>query len=484
MNRAGNQGDNGVFYGWLLDICSPPTLDTGERVRRTLPGIVGILSSPLLFAYSFRNLYTGSFLLSALLFLTGVIVLASVLIGRRKEDVRLFYRLTMVSFGILMVYLMGILEVYPHHMFWSFVFPLASLYLLGIREGLLYIVIYYFILVFLVFNQHFNMLEGNYESRYKFEYLLSLFFVSLMGYCFEAIRFQYQETTKKRQSSLEAANDELRREIDKRKIMERAAKDALLELKETQLQLIQSAKLASIGELASGVAHELNQPLMVIRTHAQMALRGHGKQALSSEEAIEHIRPIEKNTKRMMNIINHLHIFARQSQKTFSPEDVNGIMKGCFLMIGEQLRVHNVHLMFELAESLPKVMGNANQLEQVFLNIIINARDAVLEGRTDEKGKGVIEMATRIFRGEREWVEILVRDTGKGISRKDLNRIFEPFFTTKEVGKGTGLGLSISYGIIKDHSGEIEVAETGPSGTTFRILLPVSAATVSGEEAE
>ena len=140
--------------------------------------------------------------------------------------------------------------------------------------------------------------------------------------------------------------------------------------------------------------------------------------------------------------------------------------------------------MFELAESLPKVMGNANQLEQVFLNIIINARDAVLEVRTDEKGKGVIEVATGIFSREREWVEILVRDTGKGISGKDLNRIFEPFFTTKEVGKGTGLGLSISYGIIKDHSGEIEVAETGPSGTTFRILLPASEATVSGEETE
>ena len=474
MNISGNQGNIGVFYGWLLDICSPPTLDMGERVRRTLPGIASILSSPLLFAFSFLNLYTGNFLLSGLLFFTGVIVLASVLIGRRKEDVRVFYRLTMVIVGILLLCLMGRLEVYPHNMFWSFVFPLASLYLLGRKEGLLYIVIYYFILIFLVFNQHFNMLEGDYESRYKFEYLLSLFFVSLMGYCFEAIRFQYQETTKKRQSSLEAANDELQREIDKRKIMEQSARDALLELKETQSQLIQSAKLASIGELASGVAHELNQPLMVIRTHAQMALRGHGKQALSSEVALEHIQPIEKNTKRMINIINHLRIFSRHSQKTLSPEDINGIMKGCFLMIGEQLRIHNVHLMFELAELLPKVMGNANQLEQVFLNIIINARDAVLEARTDEKGKGVIEVATGIFKGEREWVEILFRDTGKGISGKDLNRIFEPFFTTKEVGKGTGLGLSISYGIIKDHSGEIEVAETGPAGTTFRILLPVS----------
>ncbi|NQU15604.1 MAG: hypothetical protein HQ561_15730 [Desulfobacteraceae bacterium] len=244
-------------------------------------------------------------------------------------------------------------------------------------------------------------------------------------------------------------------------------------LKETQSQLIQSGKLAALGGLAAGVAHELNQPLMVARTNAQLALRGLDKQALSPEELRERIQPIEKSTKRMMSIINHLRNFSRQSQKEFPPVDVNSVLKDCFLMIGEQLRLHNVDVKLEFAERLPKVMGNANHLEQVFLNVIANAKDAVLEARTEENAMGVIEVVTGVFGKEREWVEVLVRDTGRGITGKDLDRIFEPFFTTKEVGKGTGLGMSISHGIVKEHGGAIEVPETGPGGTVFRVCLPV-----------
>jgi len=123
-----------------------------------------------------------------------------------------------------------------------------------------------------------------------------------------------------------------------------------------------------------------------------------------------------------------------------------------------------------------KIVRNAYDrlLEQVFLNVITNARDAVLEVRTTENRTGVIEVVTGMFGKQPGWVEVLVTDTGKGIPSKDLDRIFEPFFTTKKVGKGTGLGLSISHGIVKEHQGEIEVLETGPGGTTFRISLPIS----------
>jgi len=128
-------------------------------------------------------------------------------------------------------------------------------------------------------------------------------------------------------------------------------------------------------------------------------------------------------------------------------------------------------------EHLPKVMGNANQLEQVFLNLVTNARDAVEEkmrNDPDSDFQGTIEVITRGRGTPGRFIEMLITDKGGGISDEHVDRIFDPFFTTKDVGMGTGLGLSISYGIIKDHGGEIEMAETGPAGTTFRIRLPIS----------
>jgi signal transduction histidine kinase len=279
------------------------------------------------------------------------------------------------------------------------------------------------------------------------------------------------ETVETQGDALREKNEELQMEVDERKRAEATLNRAYRELKNTQAQLIQSGKLAAIGELAAGVAHELNQPLMVARTHAQFVLRGLEKQALSSEEIRECMQPVEKCTRRMMNIINHLQTFSRQSQNEFSSVDINGVLKDCFLMIGEQLRVHNIHLKLQLGEHLPKVMGNAGQLEQVFLNVITNARDSVLEA--DENKMGVIEVVTKTCRTDNSWLEILVKDTGKGLDSKNLNRIFEPFFTTKDVGKGTGLGLSISHGIVKEHGGTIAVTHTGHEGTTFRILLPI-----------
>ena len=299
------------------------------------------------------------------------------------------------------------------------------------------------------------------------------------------------------------------------------------ELIKTQAQLIHSGKLASIGEFASGVAHELNQPLMVLRGTAQLVSRHFGKNRLAPDKLLEELEPIERNTKRMMNIINHLRVFSRQSQPDLKPVDVNQIIEDSFLMVGEQLRLLNIEVKKELDADLPKTKGDANQLEQVFLNLITNARDAILQrsevrgrrsGVSGKKSKyrGRLEITTRMgqtdnqpfdsghgcerhdlsrsalssqpkgsptSRVERQstvnnqqsqkFVEILIRDNGGGIPSDKIDKIFDPFFTTKEVGKGTGLGLSISYGIIQDHKGEIEVAETGTEGTTFRIRLPI-----------
>jgi len=280
-----------------------------------------------------------------------------------------------------------------------------------------------------------------------------------------------EKRVEERTAQLSQANEKLKGEIEERKRTEEALKQTLQNLKSTQAQLIQSAKLASIGELSSGVAHELNQPLMVIRSTAQFTQRAIKKNQVGKDELKGQLKKIERNTKRMMNIIKHLRTFSRQSSLNFHPVDINEVIENTSLMIGEQLHLHDIEMKKNLTTNLPKIQGDSNQLEQVILNLIINASDAIEAAKNKPQRR--IEMVTRISDGVKGVIEILTKDTGSGISQECLEKIFDPFFTTKKVGKGTGLGLSISHGIIKDHKGEIEVAETGPNGTTFRIKLPI-----------
>ena len=272
------------------------------------------------------------------------------------------------------------------------------------------------------------------------------------------------------------------RDVTDRNLAEESLKNAYKELKRTQAQLVQTGKLASIGELAAGVAHELNQPLMIIRGNAQLTQRNIAKGRVGIDAVSEQLETIERNTKRMMHIIDHLRTFSRQSNTEFTTLEINKVIQDSFLMIGEQLSHRNIMINLHLDDHLPRINGDANQLEQVFLNLITNARDAIIEKvdakQTGDARENMISITTQRCVRNEDYVEILFQDTGIGIKEKKQNSIFDPFFTTKEVGKGTGLGLSISYGIISDHGGEIEVSETGSSGTTFRILLP-SAATES-----
>ncbi|MBF0100407.1 MAG: HAMP domain-containing protein [Desulfobacterales bacterium] len=252
------------------------------------------------------------------------------------------------------------------------------------------------------------------------------------------------------------------------------------ELKQAQSKLIQSAKLASIGELAAGVAHELNQPLMVIRTTTQMLKRSLSKNTFKIDKLDSELDVFERNTKRMMNIINHLRAFSRQSETAFVKVDVNKVIADSFLMVSEQLRLRNIEVNQVLSPDLPEIQGEPNQLEQVFLNLITNARDAIMETRntvsenTSDIKKGKLEICTKQLQNNSQCIEICFKDNGCGIPEKHRGKIFDPFFTTKEVGKGTGLGLSISYGIMKDHGGEIEVIETGQEGTTISVRLPIA----------
>ena len=302
--------------------------------------------------------------------------------------------------------------------------------------------------------------------------ILSSLFGYLTYYIFRTYPIKKLENTL---MDLHRARDELEKRVaDRTQSLQHINED----LKSVQTQLIQSAKLASIGELAAGVAHELNQPLMIIRTTAQLMLRKKNKSTLGDVKLLDGLNSIERNTKRMMNIINHLRTFSRQIKGEFMPVDINKILQDSFLMIGEQLSLRNIEVTKNLSSDLPKVLADANQLEQVFLNMLTNARDAIESNvdakQADAEPQKKIVITTQVPDDAKDKVEILFKDTGGGISREVLKNIFDPFYTTKEVGKGTGLGLSISYGIIQNHKGEIDTAETGPEGTTFRITLPVA----------
>ena len=224
-------------------------------------------------------------------------------------------------------------------------------------------------------------------------------------------------------------------------------------------QLVQSAKLASLGTLAAGVAHELNQPVAIIRGISQQLKADRSL----SDDLREDLQTIEGQTSRMSKIIKHLRTFCRSGGAEMSEVDVHRTIHDCFLLVGEQLRTHNVDVEFDLCGGAPTVMGDANELEQVFLNLITNARDA-LDGRSGAR----LTICSRVRSGS---LTVEFRDNGPGVPAAVQPHIFDPFFTTKEPGKGTGLGLSISHTIIGKHQGELRAHNH--NGAVFTIVLPL-----------
>jgi two-component system NtrC family sensor kinase len=234
-------------------------------------------------------------------------------------------------------------------------------------------------------------------------------------------------------------------------------------LRDTQAQLIQASKMAAMGQFGAGVAHELNQPLAGISGYTDLLLLKLEKESPEWRYA----KKIEDQCIRMTKIVSNLRTFARQSKFEYAETDVNQPIDDALMLLGEQLRSHNITLKRDLTSNLQKVLADANQLEQVFLNLISNAKDAI-----EPKDGGNITIISQQSESP-DFIEVLVADTGIGMDSATINDIFNPFFTTKDVGKGTGLGLSISLGIIEDHSGHIEVHSISGRGTVFRITLPV-----------
>jgi signal transduction histidine kinase len=238
---------------------------------------------------------------------------------------------------------------------------------------------------------------------------------------------------------------------------------------EQEAQLVQAGKMATLGEMATGIAHEINQPLSSIKLGAdffsKMISRG---QKIPEEHLLKVGRNISQQVERATVIINHLRDFGRRTDFRLSPVDINEPIRGVFTLIGQQLRLREIEVDLILEEDLPPVLATKNQLEQIFLNLVTNARDAIEQ--KGERGQRKITITTARD-GER--VVAGVYDTGAGMSAPVKEKIFEPFFTTKEAGKGTGLGLSITYNLVKDFNGEIEVESEAGVGTAFRISLPI-----------
>ena len=253
--------------------------------------------------------------------------------------------------------------------------------------------------------------------------------------------------------ALSASNEEILRRSEE---LEKANRD----LKETQAQLIQTEKLSSLGRLAAGVAHELNNPLTGIMTFSHLLLK-----TTKDEASRNDLEIIVRETTRCREIIKGILDFSRETSPQPKIYNINDIITRTLSMLERQWLFHNIRLEKRLDKQLPEIWVDDNQIQQVIMNVALNAAEAM-------NGDGTLSVSSGL--NERgDYVEVRIADTGTGILPEHLNKIFDPFFTTKDPQKGTGLGLSISYGIIQKHHGEIAVESEVGKGTTFIIKLPV-----------
>jgi len=238
------------------------------------------------------------------------------------------------------------------------------------------------------------------------------------------------------------------------------------ELQETQAQLVQAGKLSAVGQLVSGVAHELNNPLSVVIGYGQL---------LKGKPLPPELRgPIDlmvAQGERMAKIVQGLLLFSRQRKPERAPVDVPVVIEQTVALRTTRLRLSGIRVVSESAPDLPAAEGDVHQLQQVFLNLLLNAEHAIL---AVGKGDTIRIRAYGRVEGERRWVVVEFEDNGPGIPSEVMPRIFEPFFTTKKVGEGTGLGLSVSYGIVQQHGGRL-TGESVPGRTVFTVELPTTA---------
>jgi two-component system NtrC family sensor kinase len=252
--------------------------------------------------------------------------------------------------------------------------------------------------------------------------------------------------------------------------LEQKVKERTEALRLAEAEVARGEKLASIGQLAAGIAHELNNPLTGVLTFTSL-LR---KKTPDGSEDAEDLDTVIAETRRCAAIIRRLLDFAREKPPQKAPVDLNALVTDTVRFVERSAALQQIEIALDPDPALPPLQVDADLVKQVLMNILVNAQQAI-------EDHGRITVSTRRVQGKRlcdadgPAVEIAIADTGCGIPAENLQRIFDPFFTSKEVGKGTGLGLSVSYGIVKAHGGEIEVESKVGQGSTFRVFLPAPA---------
>jgi two-component system NtrC family sensor kinase len=242
------------------------------------------------------------------------------------------------------------------------------------------------------------------------------------------------------------------------------------ELEKTQLQLLQSEKMASLGKLAAGVAHQINNPLGGITLYAKLALEEY-----ELEEGVrQDLGRILKDAERCRDTVKELLEFTRQTRHLMRPHDINEVISRTLFLLENQSLFQNIEIEKKFGDSLPPVQADIQQLNHLFMNIILNAAQAM-------EGKGKLRIETGKVSGK-EQIGIEISDTGPGIPEDVIPHIFEPFYTTKEEGKGTGLGLSLAYGIVENHGGRITVRNKSGGGAAFNTVLPIATGENEGDQ--
>lgn len=277
---------------------------------------------------------------------------------------------------------------------------------------------------------------------------------------------------------LKVAVDELN---DMQQTLESKVAERTAQLEIAHRKLVQTDRLASLGQLAASVAHEINNPISGVLNLSTLLerLMASGQFPAGREaEFRKYLGQISTQTARVGRIVTDLLAFSRRSKPQRVPADLNKLVRSTLGLVGHKLKLMNAETVLELHDDLPLVECDPSQIQQVMLNLIMNGAEAI-----QPKGSGELRIRTRVLRDE-DNVELCVKDTGEGIAPENLSKIFDPFFTTKPEGKGVGLGLAVIYGIVKAHDGEIEVASQRNQGTSFTVTLPIKARSITAEQKE
>ncbi|OPX41622.1 MAG: hypothetical protein B1H13_01100 [Desulfobacteraceae bacterium 4484_190.3] len=264
--------------------------------------------------------------------------------------------------------------------------------------------------------------------------------------------------------------DRKKQEEKIRQRLERMVEERTRELKETHEKLLHQDKMASLGKLAASVVHEINNPVAGMLNFILLMKRIIEEKDLdtrTAERFVQYLGLMETETRRVSRIASNLLAFSRQSKLELKPVDINRLIEKTLLLNGNLLKINRVRVEKSLDVELPEIVGSEDQLQQVLMNLVSNAAEAMDAGEG-----GILTIETRSLSAD-SIIMISLTDTGAGIPEENLSKLFEPFFTTKKKGKGVGLGLSVAYGIVEEHGGTIKVESKPGKGTTFRVLLPV-----------